>query len=259
MTRNISLTIIFAFIIFAASAQTKNKEAIRYINKYSKDAIASMKEYGIPASIKLAQGLLESGNGSSELAKKSNNHFGIKCKNTWRGKKVYHDDDAAQECFRKYDSVYDSFCDHSVFLSSSERYASLFRLRTTDYKGWAYGLKKAGYATNPKYPSLLINLIEQYDLHKLDSRKTNKNYVATEDTKPEEIPFPKMVADHITNGISVYRDKKEIYVIAGKTDTFRSLSKALKISRRRLQKYNEDVNTKGDRKIYLTKKRNKIK
>lgn len=140
-----------------------------YIEKYSDLAIEEMYRTGVPASITLAQGLLESGYGLSELAVKGNNHFGIKCHNTWSGAKVYHDDDAKGECFRKYDSPEESFKDHSDFLRYRDRYKFLFDLEPTDYKGWAHGLRKAGYATDPKYPEKLIRLIEEHELYLFDS------------------------------------------------------------------------------------------
>jgi len=127
-----------------------------------------MHKYKIPASITLAQGVLESGNGRSKLASKSNNHFGIKCHTGWKGGRVYHDDDEKGECFRKYKYVESSFKDHSKFLSGRRRYASLFKLRKSDYKGWAKGLKKAGYATDKKYPKKLIKIIEDYKLYEFD-------------------------------------------------------------------------------------------
>jgi flagellum-specific peptidoglycan hydrolase FlgJ len=136
-----------------------------YIFLYKEIAIQEMKRCGIPASIKLAQGILESGFGNSNLAKKSNNHFGIKCKNEWKGKKVYHTDDLPNECFRKYDSVIESYIDHSDFLRNRKHYEFLFSLDPLDYKSWAYGLKKAGYATNPKYAENLIRIIEEYNLN----------------------------------------------------------------------------------------------
>ncbi|MFN8244056.1 MAG: LysM peptidoglycan-binding domain-containing protein [Ferruginibacter sp.] len=135
-----------------------------YIRQYKDVAITEMKRMGVPAAITLAQGILESENGNSELVKKSNNHFGIKCKNTWTGETVYHDDDAAGECFRSYKTAEESFRDHSNFLRGNGRYAFLFQLDAADYKAWAYGLKKAGYATNPQYPDILIRNIEQYNL-----------------------------------------------------------------------------------------------
>ncbi|HEY0679712.1 MAG TPA: glucosaminidase domain-containing protein [Chitinophagaceae bacterium] len=137
---------------------------IEYINTYKALAISEMHRTGIPAAIKLAQGIHETDAGNSELVRKSNNHFGIKCKSTWTGAKVYHDDDARGECFRSYSSPNDSYMDHSNFLKGSPRYASLFQLDPTDYEGWAYGLKKAGYATNIKYSQILIRIINEYHL-----------------------------------------------------------------------------------------------
>lgn len=142
----------------------KSADILNYIDTYKEMAIQEMVRTGVPASIKLAQGIHETMAGKSVLVMKSNNHFGIKCKNTWQGKKVYHDDDARGECFRSYSSANDSYLDHSNFLKNSSRYAFLFQLDPTDYKGWAYGLKQAGYATNIKYSQLLIKLIEDYNL-----------------------------------------------------------------------------------------------
>jgi len=139
-----------------------------YINTYKDIAIREMKLYGIPASITLAQGILESGDGQSKLASEANNHFGIKCHEGWTGAKVYHNDDKKGECFRKYKHAEESYRDHSEFLSKRSRYASLFELDKTDYEGWAKGLKKAGYATSPTYASSLIGLIEKNNLHKYD-------------------------------------------------------------------------------------------
>lgn len=151
-----------------------------YINNYSTIAKDEMAKYGIPASITLAQGILESGAGRGELTKKANNHFGIKCHTTWTGDRVYHDDDELQECFRKYKDPKYSFRDHSLFLTGRSRYSDLFSLRKDDYKGWARGLKKAGYATDPKYPNKLISIIDRYDLTKYDEevlgkKKTNNS------------------------------------------------------------------------------------
>jgi flagellum-specific peptidoglycan hydrolase FlgJ len=145
-----------------------NRYTLQYIRKYAPLAVMEMHEYKIPASITLAQGILESGNGRSELASKSNNHFGIKCHRGWNGKRVYHDDDEKGECFRKYKYVQTSYEDHSKFLTSRQRYAGLFKLRKNDYKGWAKGLKKAGYATDKKYPKKLIKIIEDYRLYEFD-------------------------------------------------------------------------------------------
>ncbi len=148
--------------------ESLNKYTLAYIEQYKDIAIEKMLEYQIPASITLAQGILESGNGRSELTRKANNHFGIKCHKGWRGKKVYHDDDRRHECFRKYDNPVGSFNDHSLFLTTRSRYAFLFDLKEGNYKGWAKGLKKAGYATDRKYPSKLIKLIEDYNLYAYD-------------------------------------------------------------------------------------------
>lgn len=136
-----------------------------YIQRFHPLALSEQQRTGIPASIKLAQGLLESNAGEGDLVKRSNNHFGIKCKKDWTGEVAYHDDDARGECFRAYPSAEASYADHSNFLKANSRYASLFQLEVTDYKGWAEGLKKAGYATNPKYTSQLIRLIEESNLH----------------------------------------------------------------------------------------------
>ena len=139
----------------------------QYISVYKDIAMQEMRIYNIPASITLAQAILESGSGKGTLAVKANNHFGIKC-HDWKGKKVYHDDDRRQECFRKYKNSNNSFRDHSEFLANRKRYASLFKLRTNDYKAWAKGLRRAGYATDKKYPQKLIGLIERYELYQYD-------------------------------------------------------------------------------------------
>tara|TARA_R110001606_G_C15339473_1_gene646402 strand:- start:122 stop:958 length:837 start_codon:yes stop_codon:yes gene_type:complete len=159
-----------------------------YIKTFSETAQIEMMGYGIPASITLAQGLLESGYGKGELAMKTNNHFGIKCHKGWEGDYDFHDDDEKGECFRKYNHPMYSFRDHSIFLTTRSRYAFLFKLKHTDYKGWAKGLRKAGYATDPKYPQKLIYLIDKYGLHKYDNQIKNAGYentsiVATESDK----------------------------------------------------------------------------
>jgi len=154
----------------AAKTRAKTYSAAEYIEMYEGIAVHNMHKYGIPASIILAQGILESSSGNSDLARYANNHFGIKCTADWTGKTMLHDDDKRNECFRKYPNAEASYADHIAFLQRP-RYAALFDLKRKDYKGWARGLKKAGYATNPKYPDLLINLIEKYDLEKYDSYK----------------------------------------------------------------------------------------
>ena len=164
----------------AAIAMYQGFTPYTYIERFKAVAIQEMNLYGIPASITLAQGLFESGNGNSELAKVANNHFGIKAGHNWQGRIYYKDDDNPNDQFRVYNIAEDSFRDHSEFLKK-KNYAALFELDKNDYKGWAYGLKKAGYATNPKYPSLIINIIEKYNLDRFDSPETPAAKIKRED------------------------------------------------------------------------------
>ena len=159
------LLYLFLFFSLLGFSQSKTES---YISKYSSVAVDEMNKYSIPASITLAQGILESGNGESRLAVDGKNHFGIKCHSNWNGKTIIVDDDEKGECFRKYSNVAESYRDHSLFLSERGRYSFLFAYKKSDYKKWAKGLKKAGYATNPKYASLLIDLIEKYELYNYD-------------------------------------------------------------------------------------------
>lgn len=151
-----------------------SERVANYIKDYSGIAMEEMLQYGIPASITLAQGILESGAGAGELTMKANNHFGIKCHTGWEGDSVYHDDDERGECFRKYNDPKYSYRDHSLFLTQRSRYQDLFKLRKDDYKGWAHGLRKAGYATDPKYPEKLISLVERYRLDQYDNQVLGK-------------------------------------------------------------------------------------
>ena len=209
--------------VLAVSAQMKwNQQFQNYIDQYKDIAIKEMQRYRIPASITLAQGIFESGAGQSELCLKGNNHFGIKC-HGWTGRTVYHDDDASQECFRAYNSALESYEDHSKFLSSSQRYSRLFQLKTTDYKGWARGLKACGYATNPQYADKLIQLIELYRLYEYDRGSAGKN------SHTGKRPTVAGVDEHI---IRIYN--KNLYLYARQGDTFRSLSRELGISARKL-------------------------
>src|SRR5215212_5603018 len=176
----LSLAILLAGKTFAQSPEVIKE----YVLKYKDIAMEEMQRTGIPAAITLAQGIHETSAGQSVLVTKSNNHFGIKCKAEWTGPSVSHDDDARGECFRKYSSPYDSYKDHSDFLSTRPNYASLFKLDPTDYEAWAWGLKKAGYATNPKYPQILIKLIRDYDLQNytliaLEQKTSNSDVVLT--------------------------------------------------------------------------------
>lgn len=193
-----------------------NKHTLQYVRKYAPLAVLEMHEYKIPASITLAQGILESGNGRSELASKSNNHFGIKCHTGWKGQKVYHDDDEKGECFRKYKYVQTSYKDHSKFLTTRRRYAGLFKLRKTDYKGWAKGLKKAGYATDKKYPKKLIRIIETYKLYEFD-KFTKKDLKRGKRKDKEKVKEPEIVIKP-KNSIPKYYTVK-------KGDTLYSISK----------------------------------
>lgn len=168
----ISIAILLSFFSVTALAQRLSID--EYVDQFKEIAMNEMRRSGVPASITLAQGILESENGNSELVKKSNNHFGIKCKSNWTGESVTHDDDANGECFRAYTNAADSYRDHSDFLKANQRYASLFKLDPTDYAAWARGLKKAGYATNPRYPELLIKYIEQNNLQQYSLLVLNK-------------------------------------------------------------------------------------
>ena len=188
MKRLLSVLVALLCGFVLIQAQTKNQSYMSYIEKYKDIAISEMYRSGIPASITLAQGLLESGAGKSQLAAKSNNHFGIKCHNGWQGGRVYHDDDAKGECFRKYDNPEDSYRDHSDFLRYRGRYTFLFDFQITDYKSWAYGLKKAGYATDPNYPNKLITIIELYGLSKYDVVASEPSSSNTETAEPSEAP-----------------------------------------------------------------------
>ena len=179
--KKILLSLSFFITVITVRAQ-HSTDVMDYINTYRDLAISEMLRTGVPASIKLAQGIHETGAGKSDLVRRSNNHFGIKCKANWTGAKVYHDDDARGECFRSYAIANDSYSDHSDFLKNSQRYAFLFKLDPRDYKGWAYGLKKAGYATNIRYSQILIKIIEEYNLQ-------HYTLIALGEAKPSEEVF----------------------------------------------------------------------
>ena len=219
--KKLKLFLILIISCLTLQAQTRNKQYENYIKKYRELAVEEMKKYHIPASITLAQGLLESGAGQSTLARKSNNHFGIKCGSDWRGKTVSHDDDARGECFRAYKHPKESYEDHSKFLAGRSRYASLFKLKITDYKGWARGLKKAGYATNPRYADQLIGIIELYELHKYDE----KNYLKWIKKNPH--PHQTYIANDL------------LYIVVRTGDSWKSISKEFDISQKKLRKYND--------------------
>ena len=166
--RAVKFGIFLILIIFKINAQPPQSLAFSYINSFAAEAVDQMIEYKIPASVTLAQAIFESSCGNSQLAQRSNNHFGIKCHTQWGGDTIRKSDDSLNECFRKYNSVKDSYSDHSLFLVSRARYKPLFNLQVSDYKGWCYGLKNSGYATYTYYPEVLIKIIEEYSLYEFD-------------------------------------------------------------------------------------------
>lgn len=238
------------------SKKTYANSTYKYIDTYKNIAQEEMKLYDIPASITLAQGILESGSGKGRLSVKANNHFGIKCHN-WTGAKIYHDDDKAQECFRKYNNAKYSFRDHSLFLSTRKRYANLFKLKKSDYKGWAKGLRAAGYATDKKYPEKLISLIERYELHKFDDTRKSKARTINEKPKVEVEPV-KTVEKNINEDIiksSRVIPRKIIHVVV-KGDTLYYISKMHNISVEDLKAINnlESNNIAIGQKLQVNKK-----
>lgn len=184
---SLSILLILVFNTLYSQDNYKNISREEYIKMYKPLVMEKMREFRIPASIAMAQAMIESGNGNSELARNSNNHFGIKC-HEWTGETFNWDDDKKQECFRKYSSVEESFYDHSLFLTSRPRYSSLFELEITDYKAWAFGLQKAGYATNPQYPQLLIKMIEENRLYEIDTEVLHRAVVAQALEGTTEVP-----------------------------------------------------------------------
>ena len=248
--------------------------AVDYIEKWREEAIRQMALHKIPASITIAQGLLESGNGNSRLAIEGNNHFGIKCHSDWKGATIHEDDETRNECFRKYKNASESFEDHSIFLQK-KRYESLFTLDITDYKGWAHGLKKCGYATNPKYPQLLINLIEQYNLADLDkeglkliknggspsrnkrdsSPKKERNTSPQKDETRKEI----VISNNREIGVSENRIK---FVTAKEGDSIEAIANDLDMAPWQIKKYNDLQNNQqiqAGQVIYLQPKRSNSK
>lgn len=258
MLKKTGLLIFFCSLAILSLAQRVLTRE-EYIEKYRKLAVHEMQRSGIPASITLAQGCLESGNGNSELSRKSNNHFGIKCKSNWTGKRVYHDDDMRNECFRHYNTVEESYIDHSNFLVSNPRYAELFQLDITDYKGWARGLKKAGYATATHYAESLIKIIEDYKLYEydhvlngeeLDMIETNNNH-KQQSTKSLINPYQ-------TRKVVFRNGLKSIVVKTG--DTPQSIVDEFNMSLWELYKYNDlpdNHRLQVNEILYIVPKRNK--
>lgn len=242
MRQILSIIIVFTLLSSIISAQSKANQYNSYIKQYAPIAIKQQREHKIPASIILAQGLLESQAGQSDLSLQSNNHFGIKCGKNWTGDKVYHDDDTVGECFRKYKKVLDSYEDHSNFLTSRPRYSTLFSLESTDYKGWALGLKSAGYATDPNYAQKLIKLIEDYNLDQYD-------FVSN-----------KSIRDKTATSHDLYKNNGVKCVFSQTGDTYQSIADEFKIPVTKLLAYNDltqpmDLNPNSV--IYLQKKKNK--
>jgi LysM repeat protein len=251
----IIFTVLLVSVTFLAQSQFTREQ---YIQKYQLLAIEEMGRSGIPASIKMAQAILESGNGNSELSRKSNNHFGIKCKIGWRGEKVYYDDDEKGECFRKYKSVHDSYIDHSNFLMTSPRYAFLFKLPPDDYKNWAKGLKQAGYATASHYDRTLIKIIEDNKLHRLDYKQTFSPMTS------QNIAVNKNISNKVS--INPYNRRQVVKVnnleavVAGQGDTYEILAQALGMEVWEIYKFNDQsagYNPRPNEVIYIESKNKK--
>ena len=233
--RQTLLTLILLLCSAWLPAVAQNSLYEQYINRYSSMAVDQMNRYRIPASITLAQGLLESSAGTSRLARQGNNHFGIKCGGSWRGRYMLVNDDAPNERFRVYSSVRESYEDHSRFLTENRRYAGLFRLSTTDYKGWAHGLKSAGYATNPRYASLLINVIEKYDLTRFDQGHRGSHTSRRSRHAQESM----QVLKQLTGSHPIRKQNGQYYIVAQEGDTYKKLAKLTHKRQRKLRRYND--------------------
>lgn len=233
---SIYILLIILFCSFTAQAQRMSRE--EYIQRYQLLAIEEMNRSGIPASITMAQGCLESADGNSELSRKSNNHFGIKCKKGWKGKKVYYDDDAKNECFRKYRTVEDSYIDHTNFLLDNPRYAFLFELKPTDYKGWARGLKKAGYATAKHYANSLIDIIETHKLYRLDKKMSYQPLANYEQKKVGRKGFSNSLSINAFNAHKIVKRNRVKSVVARPGDTYEMIAQELGLKDWALYKYN---------------------
>lgn len=259
--------ILLLFVTGAVIAQPASKRITRaeYIDMYKEEAIKEMHSSGVPASITLAQGILESGDGNSALARYANNHFGIKCHSTWTGETFIQDDDSKDECFRKYKTAYESFADHSDFLKR-KRYAALFELKVTDYKGWAKGLKAAGYATNPKYPQLLIRIIEENDLAKYDKMKLEKSSKGKKDKKEkfdDSSGRKKTANSKIKGSHEVKMHENNIrYIEVKPEDSFEKIAEEFNMGTWQLYKYNDldkDKELFDEGVLFLQPKRGKAK
>jgi hypothetical protein len=253
----VSTVLLFSFSAITLLSQNKITRE-EYIRTYKDWVIQDMKQSGVPASIKLAQGLLESDNGNSKLAVDANNHFGIKCHNDWSGERVFHHDDARNECFRKYDSPLLSFEDHTQFLTTRSRYSKLFELDPTDYKGWAYGLKEAGYATNTQYPQLLIKIIEDNQLNLLDEEGGDEARQAQKQLQQRRTTGNLVINPFVTRKVEYNNGVKYIFVEEG--DTYESITNLYKLRDWELGNYNDipkNTDIKKYRFLYIESKRKK--
>jgi LysM repeat protein len=249
LMRLITLLTFITLIVPGLFSQTRDQLYNAYIDQYHTIATSQQRSHGIPASIILAQGLLESGAGRSRLATEGNNHFGIKC-HDWQGRKIYHDDDARNECFRKYNHARESFEDHSTFLTTRSRYQALFQLPQGDYKGWAHGLKAAGYATDPNYAFKLIDIIERYELHRFDLHNQDQQAVVL-NSDPEKVP---------ASGYIVYKSNGLKIIVARSGDSYTSLASTTGISEERLRFYNDapaNATLEAGNIVYLSRKKKK--
>ena len=250
-----------------AFAQPASKRITRseYIEMYKDEAFKEMHNSGVPASITLAQGILESGDGNSALARYANNHFGIKCHSSWTGETFIQDDDSKDECFRKYKTALESFADHSDFLKR-KRYAALFELKITDYKGWAKGLKAAGYATNPKYPQLLIRIIEENDLAKYDKMKSGKSPKVKKSKKlnKNKDEVKRVIANSKKKGSHPVKmhENNIRYIDVKPEDSFEKIAEEFNMGTWQLYKYNDldkDKELFDEGVLFLQPKRSKAK
>lgn len=273
--KRVVVVVLFLSNFFVTFAQYTERDIRNYIEQYQELAIRKMYEYQIPASITMAQGVFESACGTSRLAREGNNHFGIKCHKEWVGDTIKVDDDTLQECFRRYEKVEDSYNDHSLFLTSRPRYANLFTLDIMDYRGWARGLKEAGYATNPQYADRLISLIERFDLARLDTLYQERNEIGwfelhqvevedeiEEDNDSDEVldqeeirvsrftvfiprisKYKKVKYPFSTR--PVYENNKVLFVVAKKGDTYASIAADIQSDEQRIRYYNDVPVTKG--------------
>ena len=234
----IALFLLLGVVCLAAGDDTPQE---RYVKKYSQMAVQEMLRSGVPASITLAQGMLESGNGMSRLATEGNNHFGIKCHKGWEGKSMRHDDDAPGECFRVYDSVAESYRDHSDFLRYRDRYKFLFDLERTDYKGWAYGLKQAGYATDPGYPAKLIKYIEDYGLARYDVLEKVEEVEVPLPPHRIEAPVTAMANEEFNFPLTreLYSKNGVPFVYALEGETYKSIAKYYHLFPKEILRFND--------------------